>query len=285
MGAVEAQARLLEEQSIEVGESAMVATYLIETPPGPKPEGAFVASVKKWGVIVPIIVKPSGNDKYAIVDGRRRFLAAVGTGMTMIPAQIAESEEPINNAVITLLTNEHRGRNPVAELEAIETLIHSGHTEQDIAQALNIGVGTIRKRMKLAVAPEPVRAAIKSGSLTVGTAERIAALPKSVQERVAVRIEQGDKLTQDDLRKEITVSSGSTLTQLRTALVDSPMLPPEPSPQDLIEQATRELARSAMKAGVSQRTLYALIRDEWKAAHGEPTGSQYGPESNEEAEP
>lgn len=53
----------------------------------------MVESIKEYGVLVPIIVRPVGNGNYEIVSGHRRHHAAVLAGQEEIPAIVREMDE------------------------------------------------------------------------------------------------------------------------------------------------------------------------------------------------
>src|SRR4028119_2411900 len=55
----------------------------------PEAMQALVESVKKDGVLQPILVRPFG-DKYELVAGERRYRAAQSAGLTDIPAVVRE---------------------------------------------------------------------------------------------------------------------------------------------------------------------------------------------------
>lgn len=51
---------------------------------------ALVASIKREGILIPIIARPVKGDKYEIISGHRRTFAAKKLGMKTIPAVIKE---------------------------------------------------------------------------------------------------------------------------------------------------------------------------------------------------
>ena len=53
----------------------------------------MVESIKEYGVLVPIIVRPVENGNYEIVSGHRRHHAAVLAGQEEIPAIVREMDE------------------------------------------------------------------------------------------------------------------------------------------------------------------------------------------------
>jgi ParB family chromosome partitioning protein len=82
----------------------------------------LVESVKKDGVLQPILVRPFG-DKYELVAGERRYRAAKEAGLTDIPAVVREmsDSEAVRFALMENLQREDL--NPVEETEGILELL------------------------------------------------------------------------------------------------------------------------------------------------------------------
>src|SRR5437868_2822796 len=106
---------------------------------GPKPSRTFVASIRSFGVVAPVIVKedPRGpvdfrGQRYALVDGNRRVMAAREVGLERIPARVLPSLD--DTAALTLALNGSRQDNPVTEYLAIKAFLARGLSESDIAK-------------------------------------------------------------------------------------------------------------------------------------------------------
>src|SRR4028119_1447849 len=82
----------------------------------------LVESVKKDGVLQPILVRPVGG-KYELVAGERRYRAAQSAGLTDIPAVVREMSD--SEAVRFALTEnlQREDLNPVEETEGILELL------------------------------------------------------------------------------------------------------------------------------------------------------------------
>jgi ParB family chromosome partitioning protein len=88
----------------------------------PEAMQVLVESVKKDGVLQPILVRPVG-DKYELVAGERRYRAAKEAGLTDIPAVVREmsDSEAVRFALMENLQREDL--NPVEETEGILELL------------------------------------------------------------------------------------------------------------------------------------------------------------------
>ena len=102
-----------------------------------EPDDDLVADVAQNGVIEPLVLRPfssrqtKGKTRYAIVSGRRRYLAAVKTDTPTVRALItrcSNAQEP----VLTMRLHKLRAENFVADVRAIEKLIAQQLSEKEI---------------------------------------------------------------------------------------------------------------------------------------------------------
>jgi ParB family chromosome partitioning protein len=115
------------EEAVSSTSTVLLANIIISpTQPrryfAPETMQALVESVKKDGVLQPILVRPLG-DKYELVAGERRYRAAQSAGLTDIPAVVREmsEEEAVRFALMENLQREDL--NPVEETEGILELL------------------------------------------------------------------------------------------------------------------------------------------------------------------
>ena len=147
-------------------------------------------SIKKYGVIQPIIVRKQ-DDHYEIVAGERRWRAAKLAGLKEIPAIIKDYGEQ-EMAEISLIENLQReDLNPIEEARAYQTLIKKYHLKQDeIAERVSKGRTVITNALRLLKLDQKVQEMLVEGLLTTGHAKVLLGLDaKEQQVEVAERIE------------------------------------------------------------------------------------------------
>lgn len=90
----------------------------------------MVESIKEYGVLVPIIVRPVENGNYEIVSGHRRHHAAVLAGQEEIPAIVREMDE---DAAVLVMVDSNLQRESILPSEKafaykmkLEALKHQG---------------------------------------------------------------------------------------------------------------------------------------------------------------
>lgn len=109
----------------------------------------FVASVKLHGVIVPIIVE-QGVERYQVIDGQRRTLAAVDAGVKSVPVVVIDPMASASERIVDqLVVNEHReGLTQSEQVAAVKDLALFGMSATAIARK----IGSPKKVVDVAIA-------------------------------------------------------------------------------------------------------------------------------------
>lgn len=107
-------------------------------------------SVKNQGIIEAIIVSRLPGDRYRILAGERRWLAAKRAGLTEVPAIIREVKDQIDQLVIAGIENIHRDDLNAMEIaNLMQDLSRCGLSYPQIAQRFNKCVGYVEKHLEL----------------------------------------------------------------------------------------------------------------------------------------
>lgn len=56
-------------------------------------------SIDQEGILVPVVLHPTGNGRYMLVDGERRYKCAQLLGLETVPAVVTEPKEPIETLI------------------------------------------------------------------------------------------------------------------------------------------------------------------------------------------
>ncbi|BAQ67018.1 ParB/RepB/Spo0J family partition protein [Geminocystis sp. NIES-3709] len=89
----------------------------------PQSMETLIASVKKDGILQPLLVRPIVNDEYELVAGERRYRAAQTIGLLEVPVVVREMSD-LEATQYALTENLQReDLNPVEETEAILNLL------------------------------------------------------------------------------------------------------------------------------------------------------------------
>jgi ParB family chromosome partitioning protein len=136
----------------------------------------LVASVKKSGIIQPIIVRKAETG-YEIIAGERRWRAAQAAGLKEIPV-IIRSAEDRDMAELSLIENIQReALNPIEEADAYQTLMtHFALSQEEISARVGKDRSTIANTIRLLKLPQAVKKALTDKKITAGHARALLAL-------------------------------------------------------------------------------------------------------------
>jgi ParB family chromosome partitioning protein len=153
----------------------------------------LVHSVREIGILQPIVVRPSGESgeyKYELVMGERRWRASQEAGMETIPAIIRSTtdDDLLRDA---LLENLHRSQlNPLEEAAAYQQLLEDfGCTHDELADRIGRSRPQVSNMIRLMKLPPLVQRRVAAGVLSAGHARALLGLADPAEmEKLAQRI-------------------------------------------------------------------------------------------------
>ena len=152
-------------------------------------------SIKKHGVLSPILVREVGLDKFEVIAGERRVRASKIAGLKTIPSLLSQKEdqEALEAALIENLQREDL--NPVEEARGYDRLKREFELTQDeIAKATGKARSTIANSMRMLSLSPRILDMISQGALEKGHAKILSGLEITKAEQLAEIISQ-KKLT------------------------------------------------------------------------------------------
>ncbi len=146
-------------------------------------------SIKEFGVLQPIVVRPQG-DGFELVMGERRLRAATAAGLDSIPAIVRDTadEAMLRDA---LLENIHRAQlNPLEEAAAYQQLLQEfGVTHEELASRIGRSRSQVSNTIRLMNLSVPVQRRVAAGVLSAGHARALLGLEdRDQQDELAARI-------------------------------------------------------------------------------------------------
>ena len=143
----------------------------------PEAFAELVHSVREFGVLQPIVVRPKGDD-FELIMGERRLRAAKEVGLPAIPAVVRETADE-NMLRDALLENLHRANlNPLEEASAYKQLLEDfGSTQEELADRLGRSRPQITNTLRLLRLPLDVQGKVASGVLSAGHARALLGAP------------------------------------------------------------------------------------------------------------
>jgi ParB family chromosome partitioning protein len=148
----------------------------------------LVVSVKKSGIIQPIIVRKSETG-YEIIAGERRWRAAQAAGLKDVPVIIRNADDR-EVAELSLIENIQReDLNPIEEADAYQTLMtRFSLSQEEIAARAGKDRSTIANTVRLLKLPEAVKQALIGKGITAGHARALLALDLPREQIAALKV-------------------------------------------------------------------------------------------------
>lgn len=137
----------------------------------------LASSIKKYGIIQPLVVMPGVRGRYTIVAGERRWRASQKAGLTKVPTVIRTSKE-LERLEIAIVENVQRvDLSPLEQAVSIERLRQQFNmTYESIAERLGKAKSTVNNIVRLLQLPEDARNALHEHKISEGHARSILAL-------------------------------------------------------------------------------------------------------------
>jgi ParB family transcriptional regulator, chromosome partitioning protein len=151
-------------------------------------------SIRKNGILQPVLVRPFNNG-YQLIAGERRLSAAQRAGLLKIPAVIRDVPDE-NLLELALIENIQREPlNPMEEANAYQRLLETtSSTQEQIAERLGKDRSTVANSLRLLKLPQPVASLVSDGKISPGHARALLASnanPSEMSKFAASIIEKG----------------------------------------------------------------------------------------------
>lgn len=137
----------------------------------------LVDSIRENGIVQPVIVRQEA-DGFHLIVGERRWRAAQIAGMEKIPAIVRKVADDRVLEIALIENIQRKELNPIEEARAYEVLLDEmklSHAE--VAKRLGRDRSSISNSLRILKLPTYVQDLIREGSLSVGHAKVIMAIP------------------------------------------------------------------------------------------------------------
>jgi ParB family transcriptional regulator, chromosome partitioning protein len=245
----------------------------------------LVESVKEFGILEPLLVRPLENGEYELVAGERRLRAARELGLTEVPIAVHDLDERQALQVALMENLQREDLNPVEETEAVLDLLaialeldraevisilHQAYNAKQRGQELNqnvliqlekiesllseigrFNVGTFRSsRLPLLNLPNDILSALRDGEIEYTKAQAIARVKDE---------EQRTKLLKQAISKNMPLSE--IKSRIQTIKPESEQ-PPEKVAAQRLGEIGKRLQKSDVWSDRKKRDRITKLLDE-----------------------
>jgi len=182
----------------------------------------LAASIAARGLIQPIVVRPHPhNSAYQIVAGERRWRAAQRARLHDIPVIIRELSDADTVELAIVENVQRQDLNAIEEAEAYQKLIAEyGHTQEALGKLVGKSRSHVANLLRLLELPQPVRAMVADGRLSMGHARALITAPDA------------EALAEEVVRRDLSVRDTEKLARAGKSDSRVARQPREASPAD-----------------------------------------------------
>jgi ParB/RepB/Spo0J family partition protein len=162
------------------------------------------ASIREHGVLQPILVRPLEGNSYQLIAGERRWRASKLAGLDSIPALIEDIDDDTALEIAIIENLQREDISPLDEAAMYDRMVRDhGYSIRKLADKLGKDKGYLENRLRLADAPDEVRALVSLRKDTLSHAYELMKVddPKK-RRRLADQVAAG-QLTLIKLREKI----------------------------------------------------------------------------------
>lgn len=157
-------------------------------------------SIRARGILQPLLVRPSPADgsRFQIIAGERRWRAAAMAGLHEVPVLVRSLTDLEAMAAALVENLQRQDLNAIEEAEGYRRLVDEfGMTHETLAEAVGKSRPHLTNALRLLNLPEPVKQAVRDGTISAGHARALLSLsvPESA---LAAVIDQGLSVRQTE---------------------------------------------------------------------------------------
>ncbi|NMH60637.1 ParB/RepB/Spo0J family partition protein [Alteromonas ponticola] len=185
----------------------------------------LASSIRSQGVIQPIVVRKTAENRYEIIAGERRWRASQLAQLDVVPCLIKNVPDEAAVAIALIENIQREDLNAMEEAQALDRLmVEFELTHAQVAEAVGKSRTTVTNLLRLNHLNEDVKLLLEHGDIEMGHARALLALDGDEQS-TAAQIVSGKGLTVRDTEK----------------LVRKYLEPAQPKPEKTIDPDVQQL--------------------------------------------
>ncbi|KTD11651.1 chromosome partitioning protein parB [Legionella gratiana] len=143
-------------------------------------------SIKKQGLLQPLLVRELSNGRYEIIAGERRWRASQMAGLTEIPVLLKQVDDETAMAMALVENLQREDLNAMDQARAMQRLINEfSLTHQQVAELLCKSRTAVSNYIRLLALSNPVKKLLEHGDIDMGHARALLVLDEEQQNQVA----------------------------------------------------------------------------------------------------
>ena len=159
-------------------------------------------SIRSRGIIQPIVARPSSANKYEIIAGERRWLAAQRAGLHEVPVVVVEADDKKALEFGIVENVQRHDLNSIEEAEGYKRLIDEFSYDQDqVAKFIGKSRSHITNSLRLLTLSNYITDLIKTNKISPGHA------------KILVGLDNADQIAKKIIKKNLSVRQTENLVR------------------------------------------------------------------------
>ena len=159
-------------------------------------------SIRSRGIIQPIVARPSSANKYEIIAGERRWLAAQRAGLHEVPVVVVEADDKKALEFGIVENVQRHDLNSIEEAEGYKRLIDEfGYDQDQVAKFIGKSRSHITNSLRLLTLSNYITDLIKSNKISPGHA------------KILVGLDNADQIAKKIIKKNLSVRQTENLVR------------------------------------------------------------------------
>ena len=160
-------------------------------------------SIKSRGIIQPIIARPSSGNKYEIIAGERRWLAAQRAGLHEVPVVVVDADDKKALEFGIVENVQRHDLNSIEEAEGYKRLIDEfSYDQEQVAKFIGKSRSHITNSLRLLSLSNYITDLIKNNKISPGHA------------KILVGLSNSDQIAKKIVKKNLSVRQTENLVRL-----------------------------------------------------------------------
>lgn len=131
-------------------------------------------SIRQYGMIQPITVRPLESGYYQIIAGERRWRAARMAGLTEVPVRVLDADDRRVSEIALVENLQREDLNPIEEAKGLRALMEDyGMTQEEAAQSVGKSRPSVANALRLLNLCPYVMELLEQGFISTGHAKSL----------------------------------------------------------------------------------------------------------------
>jgi ParB family chromosome partitioning protein len=184
----------------------------------------LAASIKTYGLIQPVTVRPIENGKYQLISGERRFRAAKLAGLTEIPAFVRTVDDARSIQMALVENIQRSDLNAIEIAVCYQQLIEECHlSQEELSEKVGKDRSTVSNYLRLLKLSTDVQIAVRDNLISMGHARALVMVEDELlQNRIVKQIIQESLSVRqtESLVKKLLSEDKTPKTKVKITLSD-----------------------------------------------------------------